>query len=262
MRDRRSRSLDPSFGLRRLTLEDQEPGQRHQSPLYLQHSGQGDDIPTQSHSGSREVPQPSIGEEEQVRREQPDHLEVRSWYPRGEGILQGPFVEDTDSPYLPQRAPYATQSTPQLYQGVSSGPSHARSLVGAGLARVNSRTLLLPPLPPSIPTLIPGTHVEGTESSGPISFRDIGVPEAEGRLRRAHNLASGVSLTLNGLPEPAGRKRPPQSYNLLVQLAIWESPERRLTLQEIYASISNRFEYYRETSEEMKRRWQVRSGYF
>ena len=252
----------PSSGLRRLTLEDPEPEERYRSSVYLQHSRQpkGEDIPTQSHSGGREALQLSIGEEEQVLRERRHHLEVPSWYPRGEGVLQGSFVEHTSSPYLPQSARCSTQSTLHLHRGTSSGPNRTRSFVG--LEPVNSYTLLLPPLPSSTSTLIPETPVEGIDSAGPVSFRDIGVPEAEGRLRRAHNLASSVSLTMSGLPEPAAGKRPPQSYNLLVQLAIWESPERRLTLQEIYGSISNRFEYYREMSEERKRRWQVRSRYF
>ncbi|KAK1235833.1 hypothetical protein PQX77_000923 [Marasmius sp. AFHP31] len=105
----------------------------------------------------------------------------------------------------------------------------------------------------------PFGHAEGAEgrSGVPVSFRDIGIPEAEKRLRHAHNLSSGASLSLRGLSEPYVRnRRPPHTYKLLVQLALWESPERRLTLQEIYAAISNRFEYYRGTSEKMKKRWQ------
>ncbi|KAK1224274.1 hypothetical protein PQX77_012813, partial [Marasmius sp. AFHP31] len=100
-------------------------------------------------------------------------------------------------------------------------------------------------------------EVEGHAAEGgvPVSFRDIGVPEAEGILRRAHNLPSGASLSLGGLSEPAVDQRPPHTYNMLVQLAIWESPERRLTLHDIYAAISNRFGFYRGTSGEIKRRW-------
>ncbi|KAK1230723.1 hypothetical protein PQX77_006173 [Marasmius sp. AFHP31] len=251
MRDRRSSSSDPTFGFCRLTLEDQEPDERYQSPIFLEYSGQGEDIPAQSQSGGREAPQLSIGgEEEQVRPERPHHPEVRPWYPRGEGVSQGPFVEDTDSPYLPQNVPHTTQAMPPLefHQGISGGPSRSRS---------NAHMPLLPPTPPNS-TILPEGHAEGagSHSGVPVSFRDIGIPEAEGRLRRAHNLPSGASLSLTGLSEPAVNQRPPHKYNLLVQLAIWESPEKRLTLQEIYTAISNRFGYYRETSEDMKRRWQ------
>ncbi|KAJ8096423.1 hypothetical protein PM082_011586 [Marasmius tenuissimus] len=247
----RSRSLDPTFGFCRLTLEDQDSDERYQSPFFLEHSGQGEDISAQSQSGGREAPQLAIrGEEERARPERPRHLEAEPWYPRGGSVVQGPFAEDIDSPFLPQNAPHAAQPTPHLgfHQGVPGGPSRSRS---------NARS---PPLPLPTPssTLLPEVHAEGTEgrSGGPVSFRDIGAPEAEGRLRRAHNLPSGASLSLSGLLEPAVDLRPPHNYNLLVQLAIWESPERRLTLQEIYAAISNRFGYYRGTSEEVKRRWQ------
>ncbi|KAM3967883.1 fork head domain-containing protein FD4-like [Aphomia sociella] len=49
-----------------------------------------------------------------------------------------------------------------------------------------------------------------------------------------------------------GDQKPPYSYISLTAMAIWSSPERMLTLSEIYRFITDRFPYYRRNTQ----RWQ------
>ncbi|KAL0576751.1 hypothetical protein V5O48_005241 [Marasmius crinis-equi] len=247
MPDRRSRSADPSFGLSWLSLGEED---KLQSPSHLYHSGSHEeDAP--SEQGGREAPRPPTAEEIERQRQ----LESRPWYPRGGGVSQGPYVQDI--PYLPESAtsqpvPTSSTSSGRLTPATQLNPSPLfPPSVQHGLD-----PRFLPPLPPQPSTSASIPSFGEAEESGPVVFGDIGTPEAERRLRSAHNIAIGVALTLSALPEPPPGERPPYSYNQLVQIAIWQSPERRLTLQEIYAAISGRFPYYRQADEELKKKWQ------
>ncbi|KAF8071543.1 hypothetical protein FPV67DRAFT_880158 [Lyophyllum atratum] len=63
-------------------------------------------------------------------------------------------------------------------------------------------------------------------------------------------------VNLWALPEPSPGARPPLTYKLLASLAIFGSPYKRLSLQEIYENIEQRFAWYRNQSEEEKKKWQ------
>lgn len=63
-------------------------------------------------------------------------------------------------------------------------------------------------------------------------------------------------LALANMPRPSrdsySDQKPPYSYISLTAMAIWSSPERMLTLSEIYRFITDRFPYYRYNTQ----RWQ------
>ena len=53
-------------------------------------------------------------------------------------------------------------------------------------------------------------------------------------------------------------KRPPYSYMHLIQMAICSTPDRRMTLKQIYTWIEHKFPYYRHHP---NRGWRVRTVY-
>lgn len=65
-------------------------------------------------------------------------------------------------------------------------------------------------------------------------------------------------VTLDMLADPAypGQK-PNYPYPTLVKAAILSSPRRRLTLQEIYQALMDRFQWFKDNSKD--KAWQVRT---
>ncbi|KAJ7672225.1 fork head domain-containing protein [Mycena polygramma] len=77
---------------------------------------------------------------------------------------------------------------------------------------------------------------------GPHSF-----PDAGPHLRAALGLPHGAPVSLWSLTEPPSADiKPCVPYPMLMQLAIYGSEEKRLTLQGIYNAIAERFAYFRE----------------
>ncbi|ESK89461.1 brain factor 1 [Moniliophthora roreri MCA 2997] len=141
---------------------------------------------------------------------------------------------------------------PDYYSSTSSSSSismHSQNVVGYGGLEYNFPTsshasyqrtpsatnIHIASLPPF--TLPPG----------------IDTSEAEMLLRRANNLSSGTPVKLSTLPMPLTGEKPAYPYSTLIQLAIWESPEKRLTLQEIYAAILKKFPAFREQGDAWQR---------
>jgi hypothetical protein len=73
--------------------------------------------------------------------------------------------------------------------------------------------------------------------------------EADNYLRKAHNLPCHVHVHLNSLPDPPPGVRPPQTIVALMLLAIWGSPSKQLSCNEICDAIAGRFKYYRDRNE-------------
>ncbi|KAG6810087.1 hypothetical protein H0H92_013361, partial [Tricholoma furcatifolium] len=72
-------------------------------------------------------------------------------------------------------------------------------------------------------------------------------------LRENANIPHNKPLDLYSLPDPPPGARPNVTYKILASLAIYGSPSGRLSLQEIYTAIEDRFPYYRNLPEEMGR---------
>ncbi|KAL7279138.1 hypothetical protein ACG7TL_006978 [Trametes sanguinea] len=68
---------------------------------------------------------------------------------------------------------------------------------------------------------------------------------SDDEIRRYLGLGPGEPLSLDALADPPPGQRPGQSIPILSQLAILGSPNKRLTLQEIYVALEHRFEWFR-----------------
>ncbi|KAJ3766238.1 fork head domain-containing protein [Lentinula raphanica] len=73
------------------------------------------------------------------------------------------------------------------------------------------------------------------------------LPDAGPTLRASLRIPHGVPVNLNVLPDPPPGEKPTATLDTLVQLAIYGSPAGRLTLQEIYAAIGARFDWYKKS---------------
>lgn len=90
-------------------------------------------------------------------------------------------------------------------------------------------------------------------SSGQSGSQDPVDPES--RLRQFLRLRSDEEVSLRSLPDPPNGAKPNYPYPTLIQLAIQGSPQKRLTLQEIYTALEQRFQWFREHSND--KAWQV-----
>ncbi|KAI0342811.1 hypothetical protein BDW22DRAFT_1330320, partial [Trametopsis cervina] len=73
-------------------------------------------------------------------------------------------------------------------------------------------------------------------------------------LRRMLGLRPDADISLNVLADPVAGEKPNYPYPTLIKLAIHGSPNRRLTLQEIYQALMRRFRWYRDNARD--RSWQ------
>lgn len=74
-------------------------------------------------------------------------------------------------------------------------------------------------------------------------------------LRVQLGLSSDESVNLGSLPDPPPGEKPSAPLPMLIKLAIYGSPNRQLTLQEIYTELENRFQWFRDHKNE--RAWKV-----
>jgi hypothetical protein len=79
--------------------------------------------------------------------------------------------------------------------------------------------------------------------------------EAEQYLRHQLGLPRDQPVDLWALKDPANRQKPNQPYPSLIKLAIFGSPKKKLTLQEIYQALIDRFEWFKDNENEMA--WKV-----
>ncbi|KAF8628554.1 hypothetical protein AX15_003822 [Amanita polypyramis BW_CC] len=70
-------------------------------------------------------------------------------------------------------------------------------------------------------------------------------PDAGDYLRHQLGLPPGTPVNLDCLPDPPLGRKPSQPYPILIKLAIYGNPNKKLTLKGIYDAIENRFEYFK-----------------
>ncbi|KAF8135202.1 hypothetical protein EV363DRAFT_1160371, partial [Boletus edulis] len=73
-------------------------------------------------------------------------------------------------------------------------------------------------------------------------------PDAGPYLRQQLGLSSHEPVRLQSLPDPPLGEKPTTPLPMLIKLAIYGSPNKQLTLQEIYAGLENRFQWFRITT--------------
>ena len=100
---------------------------------------------------------------------------------------------------------------------------------------VNSTLFTAQVLPFNGPTLIPGRNKTIHEI--------VGIPPDR-------------PISLYSLPDSRPGEKPDYTYATLVKVAIWESPARKLTLQEIYDAIETRFPWFKDCKNPNS--WKVR----
>lgn len=86
-------------------------------------------------------------------------------------------------------------------------------------------------------------------------FSEPAYPDAGRYLRHQLGLPPDAAVNLDCLPNPLPGRKPTQAYPILIKLAIYGSPEKKLTLNGIYRAIENRFEYFKT---ENSGAWKVR----
>ncbi|KAJ7932280.1 hypothetical protein B0H13DRAFT_1549188, partial [Mycena leptocephala] len=69
-------------------------------------------------------------------------------------------------------------------------------------------------------------------------------------LRQQLNLPPGSPVSLWSVSEPARGERPTIPLPMLIKLAIYGSPKKKLMLQEIYSELISRFQWFHEHQEE------------
>jgi hypothetical protein len=79
-------------------------------------------------------------------------------------------------------------------------------------------------------------------------------------LRALLGCPPGAPVGLDALADPPPGEKPNYPLPTLIKLAIYGSPRRRLTLQEIYQALEDRFEWFRQRTDELS--WKVRVQLF
>lgn len=110
-----------------------------------------------------------------------------------------------------------------------------------------------PVAPQSYDTFSYGSSSQSHLRVGDDSF----IPTSDAEIRQFLGLSPDQELSLNALADPPAGQRPGQSIPTLSQLAILGSPTKRLTLQEIYQALEDRFEWFRLNRDDKS--WQVRA---
>ncbi|KAF7984397.1 hypothetical protein HWV62_14432 [Athelia sp. TMB] len=96
------------------------------------------------------------------------------------------------------------------------------------------------------------THAGRSSHIPPPAFPTApGFDDAEQYLRHQLGLPRDRPVDLWALQDPPGREKPTQPLPNLVKLAIFGSPRKKLTLQEIYRSLIERFAWFKDHEEEL-----------
>lgn len=110
------------------------------------------------------------------------------------------------------------------------------------------------PAPPISPVPAPSTQPADAGSLGMLS--DSELADETVHLRALLGCPPGAPVGLDALADPPLGEKPNYPLPTLIKLAIYGSPRRRLTLQEIYQALEDRFEWFRQRTDELS--WKVR----
>lgn len=88
------------------------------------------------------------------------------------------------------------------------------------------------------------------------SALESGHVDAGDYLRQTLGIAPHLPVNLDILPPEIPGVRPEPKLATLVKLAIYGSERKKLTLQDIYTQIMNRYQWYRDNENNVK--WKVR----
>jgi hypothetical protein len=110
----------------------------------------------------------------------------------------------------------------------------------------------------TLPTVTPASASapQPTPNAGYGMLSDSELADETVHLRALLGCPPGAPVGLNALADPPPGEKPNYPLPTLIKLAIYGSPRRRLTLQEIYQALEDRFEWFRQRTDELS--WKVR----
>jgi Forkhead domain len=196
---------------------------------------------------------------------------------------------DSASSQPPTRTERTSKSSPRCYPGVDEAKTHRSPIRGeclsseahlahpqfSGLAKARSSSFESTDewdQAPASPTSPPPPAQQKTPALpvSPVSARSQPAPPDAGslgmlsdgeladetvHLRALLGCPPGAPVGLNALADPPPGEKPNYPLPTLIKLAIYGSPRRRLTLQEIYQALEDRFEWFRQRTDELS--WKV-----
>ena len=117
----------------------------------------------------------------------------------------------------------------------------------------------------TVPTVPPASAsasqpAPNTGNSGLLS--DSELADETVHLRALLGRPPGAPVGLNALADPPPGEKPNYPLPTLIKLAIYGSPRRRLTLQEIYQALEDRFDWFRQRTDELSWKVRVQRFYF
>jgi Forkhead domain len=118
-----------------------------------------------------------------------------------------------------------------------------------------SSTLNLIPYEPSSSISAQSSHGESLRPGLPTRTLPESFPDPGDSLRKQLGLDSTAEVSLWSLPDCSPAVRPSYPLKLLVKLAIYGSPMKKLTLKGIYFALEDRFEWFRNNSDDKS--WKV-----
>ena len=158
------------------------------------------------------------------------------------------------------------------YHPASVQPAHPQA---SGFSRVRSSSIesvderdedpspqpLLPPIQEKM--TLPAVPPASTSAPQPAAnvgnfgmLSDSELADETVHLRALLGCPPGAPVGLNALADPPPGEKPNYPLPTLIKLAIYGSPRRRLTLQEIYQALEDRFEWFSQRTDELS--WKVR----
>jgi hypothetical protein len=164
---------------------------------------------------------PTASDETARQESQPTHLERRSpLVPTKRIKMRSPSAESITEWPEPPRSVEKTS--------VSPGCAHATADV-------------------SVPT---------PKTTNAVMLSDSEMADETEHLRAQLGCPPGAPVGLRALADPPPGEKPNYPLPTLIKLAIYDSPRGRLTLQEIYQALEDRFEWFRQRTDELS--WKVR----
>ena len=148
----------------------------------------------------------------------------------------------------------------------SQAPDFSR-VRSSSIESVKERDEDLSPQPPTLPiqkkTTLPTVPPASASAPQPAPnsgnfgmLSDSELADETVHLRALLGCPPGAPVGLNALADPPPGEKPNYPLPTLIKLAIYGSPRRRLTLQEIYQALEDRFEWFRQRTDELS--WKVR----
>lgn len=89
------------------------------------------------------------------------------------------------------------------------------------------------------------------DTSGAVLLSDSEMADETEHLRAQLGCPPGAPVGLRALADPPPGEKPNYPLPTLIKLAIYDSPRGRLTLQEIYQALEDRFEWFRQRTDEL-----------